>query len=105
MTLRFRDMYALTHHRTTPTHEYTYNRMHPSSQPEVPDPSQDALTATLHHATPDTPSHAGYDAQRGRYRGSLKVFALARTVLWYRGDRDVEAGKAGKPAEDEKGEQ
>lgn len=61
-TLRFRDVYALTHHRTTPPHEYAYDRVHPSPNPKVPDPSYDALTAALHHATPDTPSHAGYDA-------------------------------------------
>ena len=82
MILRFRDMYALTHHRTAPPNEYAYNWMHLSPKSEVPDPSQYASTAALHQATPDTPSHAGYDAQRGRYRGSLKVFTFARTVFW-----------------------
>lgn len=62
MVLRFRDMYAFTYHCTTPPNEDAHNGMYPSPKPQVPDPSQDTSTAALHHTTPNTPSHAGYDA-------------------------------------------
>lgn len=45
------------------------------------------------------------EQERHGDRGAFKVLALARGVFGQHGDCDVEAGEAGKAAEDEEGEE
>lgn len=94
-------MDRLAHHQAPVQHECKRDRMHLEGGSLVPNTKRQAI---VRPAIVRPECHYGRETNRGWNGCTLEVLRLASGVLGKHGDGDVEAGEAGKAAEDEEGE-